>query len=86
MCWHNILVQNVSQARAQKKLFKSRGGHPGLPVPKSPEGLCGSKATFEEEETVLEFRSCVKVQVDILISPSLVVRIVSVDVKQHLKN
>ena len=32
-----------------------------------------------------ELRSCVKVEVDILSSPSLISWIVSVDVKQHLK-
>ena len=31
----------------------------------------------------LEFRSCVKVEVTVLGSPSLTVRTVSVDVKQH---
>ena len=30
-----------------------------------------------------ELRSCVKVEVDVLGSPSLIVRTVSVDVKQH---
>ena len=32
---------------------------------------------------ILELRSCVKVEVDILGSPSLIVLMVSVDVKQH---
>ena len=32
---------------------------------------------------VSEFRRCVKVEVDVLGSPSLIVRTVSVDVKQH---
>ena len=32
-----------------------------------------------------EFRNCVKVEVDVLGSPSLTVLAVSVDVKQHLK-
>ena len=35
--------------RAQE-LCESRGGRPGLPVLNSPYGLCGRKATFEEEE------------------------------------
>ena len=35
--------------RAQE-LCESRGGRPGLPVPKSLYGLCGRKATFEEED------------------------------------
>ena len=36
----------------------------------------------DDEEQI---SSCVKVEVDILCSPSLTVRTVSVDVKQHLK-
>ena len=32
-----------------------------------------------------EFRSCVKVEVDVLGSPSVIVIMVSVDVKQYLK-
>ena len=31
-----------------QELCESRGGHPGLPVPNSPGGLCGRKATLEE--------------------------------------
>ena len=33
------------QVRAQG-LCESRGGRPGLPVPNSPYGLCGRKATL----------------------------------------
>ena len=29
-----------------KELCESRGGRPGLPVPNSPYGLCGRKATL----------------------------------------
>ena len=29
-----------------KELCESQGGHPGLPVPKCPDGLCGHKATL----------------------------------------
>ena len=29
-----------------QELRESRGGHPGLPVPNSPCGLCGHKATL----------------------------------------
>ena len=36
---------NVSNVRAQE-LCESRGGRPGLPVPNSPYGLCGRKATL----------------------------------------
>ena len=30
------------------KLCESRGGRPGLPVPNSPYGLCGLKASLNE--------------------------------------
>ena len=44
----------------------------GSPSPNSPYGLCGRKATFEEEEggRVSKLKSCVKVEVAILGSPS----------------
>ena len=59
-------------------------GRPGLPVPNSPYGLCGRKATLEEDYMASELRICVKVEVDVLGSPSLIVLImVSVDVMQH---
>ena len=66
-------------------MCESRGGRPGLPVPYSPYGLCGHKATSEEEVEGSELRSCGKVEVDALGSPSLKVLMVSVDVRQHLK-
>ena len=54
----------------------------GSPVPNSPYGLCGRRATLNESAT--ELRSCVKVEVDVLGSPSLtVLNMVSVKVKQH---
>ena len=37
------------QSRAQE-LCDSGGGRPGLPVPNKHHGLCGRKATFEEED------------------------------------
>ena len=61
---------------------KSLGGRPRLPVPNSPYGLCGCKAanlTF----LYSELRSCVKVEVDVLGSLSLIVRTVSVNGKPH---
>ena len=56
-----------------QELCESRGGRPGLPVPNSNSHycLCGCQATSE-------FRSCVKVEVAVLMS-----LMVSVDVKQH---
>ena len=60
---------------------QSRGGRPGLPVPNSLHGLCGRKATLNC--SISEVRNCVKVEVAVLGSPSLIVLFVSVDVKQH---
>ena len=47
----------------------------GSPSLRCPQGLCGRKATCEEEEAVnvSELRSCVKVQMVVLGSPSLIV-------------
>ena len=63
------------------KLCESRGTRRGLPAPNSPYGLCGRKATLEREKkkkggTVCsEVRSCVKVEVAVLGSPSIIVLI-----------
>ena len=46
-------------------------GRPGIPVLNNPYGLCGRKARFEEKATKSERRSCVKVEVDVLCSPSV---------------
>ena len=51
-----------------------------VPVPNSPCGLYGRKATLNLNS---DLRSCVKVKVAVLGSPFLIVLIVSVDVKQH---
>ena len=62
---------NSANTRAQK-LRESRGGRLGLPVPNSPYGLCGRKATLNSNtQHVSEPRSCVKVEVAVLGSPSL---------------
>ena len=55
---------------------------PGLPVPNSPYGLCGRKAALNFRRSA-EPRSCVKVEVAVVGSPSLIVRTVPADVKQH---
>ena len=39
---------------------------PGLPVPNSPYGLCGRKATLD---TPSELKSCLKVEVNVPNSP-----------------
>ena len=46
--------------------------------PNSPCDLCGCKATLNRAQEL-----CVKVEVAVLGSPSLIVPTVSVDVKQH---
>ena len=53
-------------------------------MPDNPYGLCGRKATLEDEEVKKsEVRSCVKVEVAVLGFPSLIVLMVSVGVKQY---
>ena len=64
------------------ELCESRGGRPRLPVLNKPYGFCGRRAIFEDKE---ELRSCVKVEVAVLGSPSIINLMVSVDVKQYLK-
>ena len=66
--------------RAQE-LCESRGGHPGLPVPNSPYGLCGRKATLEHSVRAQEL--CGSGGGRPGLSLSLTVLTVSVDVKQH---
>ena len=69
--------------RAQE-LCESRGGRPGLPLANKSDGFCGRKATLKRNTSQSLIRSCVKVEVAVLGSPSLVVlSMVSVDVKQH---
>ena len=43
---------------------ESRGGRPGLPVPNSPYGLCGRKATLKKNTVASDLRRCVKEKVD----------------------
>ena len=74
--------EDKEENRAQE-LWESRGGRPGLPVPNNPYGLCGRKTTLNC--SLSDLRSCGKVEVDVLGSTSLIVIMVSVDVKQHLK-
>ena len=41
-----------SAHRRAQELCESRGGRPGLPVPNSPDGLCGRKETLNFTEKV----------------------------------
>ena len=57
--------KHVLLCRAQE-LNEGRFGRPGPPVPNSPYGLCGRKATLNLNlNLITEFRSCVKVEVDV---------------------
>ena len=80
-CGRKVTLNWTSANRVQE-LCESWGGHPGLPVPKKPHGYCGCKATVKQW-LATEFRSCVKIEVAILGSPSLISLVDSVDVKQQ---
>ena len=75
--YYHLLLQSSGA------VCESRGGRPGLPVCNHPYGLCGRKATLNLNCSISELRSCVTVEMAILGSPSLMVLMVSVDVKQH---
>ena len=66
-----------------QELCESRDGSPGLRVPNGLYGLCGRKATLNMRRP--ELSSCVKIEVDVQGSPSLMVFMVSVDVERNLK-
>ena len=42
--------RTLSPTSSAQELCESRGGRPGFPVSDSPYGLCGRKATLEQEE------------------------------------
>ena len=42
----SVDVNNIEKLVRAQELCESRGGRPGLPVPNSPNGLCGRKATL----------------------------------------
>ena len=69
-------------SRAQESC-EGRGGRPGLPVPNNAFGLCGRKATLNLNWIVSELRSRVKVEVDVLGSPSLIA-LVMVSLLRHI--
>ena len=75
-----MFTSGVSTAQ---ELCESPGGRPELPVPNKPHSFCGRKALVHLNVDPSELRSCVKVQVAVLSSPSLISLMVSVDVKQH---
>ena len=66
-------------------MYSSRGGCPGFPVPNtnSPYRRCGHKATVKKKKKggIRAKKLCIHVEVDVLGSPALIVRTISV--KQH---
>ena len=48
VCGRQATLNLNLRVRAQE-LCESRGGRPGLPVPHSPNGLCGRKAALNIE-------------------------------------
>ena len=78
----NIIIWSIHGrefVRAQE-LCESRGGRPGLPHPNIPYGLCGHKLSLKENT---DHRSCVKVEVAVLVYPTLIFLMVSVDINYH---
>ena len=71
---HHVSLLTIRLAGfSAQELCESRGGRPGLPVPNSPYGLCGRKATLNLTERV-QSSETVKEEVDVQGSPSLIVR------------
>ena len=78
------MVKEVEIATEHRRCVKVEVAVLGSLSLRCPYGLCGRKATCEEEAVnVAELRSCVKVQMTVLGSPSLIIPTVSVDVKRH---
>ena len=48
---------NIAYIRGQE-LCKSGGGRPGLPVPNSPYGLCGRRATLNSNSNIIVQELC----------------------------
>ena len=52
--YHGVHLNDVLPQSTPYPLCERRGGRPGLPVPNSPYGLCGRKATLtKKREDVL---------------------------------
>ena len=78
-----LLLMSSPLVQVTQELCESGGGRPELPVPNITYGLCGRKAALNLNLCHTELRSCVKVEVAVLGSPSLIFFMVSVDVKRH---
>ena len=77
-------VHLLTRRHRTQELCESRGGRPGIPFPNKPYGFCGHKATLKQMANHPELRNCVKVEVAVLGSPSLISLMVSMDVKHHV--
>ena len=87
-CLHVFTCSRVfTRAHRAQELFGSRGGRAGLPAPISPHGLCGRKATFEEDGLLRAQELCESPggRPGLSVPNTVIVLPVSVDVKQHLK-
>ena len=58
--------QPTSGGVRARELCESRGGRPGLPVPNSPYGFCGRKATLNEWATQSSGAVFMKAEVAVL--------------------
>ena len=63
--------------------MKVEVGRRGAPVPNKPTVSVDVKQILNQLRAATELRCSVKVEVAVLGSPSLIVLVVSVDVKQH---
>ena len=81
LCGRKTTLNSNSRTSKAQELRESHGGRPELPIPNSPYGLCVTQNNTEFKDT--ELRSCMKVEVAVLGSPSLIILMVSVDVKQR---
>ena len=48
--WHFKLSVGIKPSQSSGAVCESRDGRPGFPVPNSPYGLCGRKATLIVQE------------------------------------
>ena len=51
-------VYAANKSSWAQELHESRGGHPGLPIPNSPYGLCECKATLNSMKSI-HFKSII---------------------------
>ena len=83
LCRRKATLNLTTHAFRAQELSESRGGRPGPLTANSPYGLCGRKATLNSNHTCIQSSGliCVRIEVAVLVSPSLIVLMISVDVK-----